>query len=460
MVQPRHTPTLVRVPSPELSLWQSAVTEARADLLARGDVASPLVRADPYARAADAYAYERYEEARVVRARAPERHRLFSQILDLARRGHHPGGLRTEVEAIIPAVGTYSSRDPAFAEAVIKFVEWYGLLRRPPEYRDWTGQGRGDINYGVVQHRLPADARIGVIGDWGTGLADARALLEQLVADCRPTAIIHLGDVYYSGTPREAACNFANVLTAVFEAHPPGPPVFNLAGNHDYYAGGHGFYQQLDALDAGQAASYFCVRSEDDRWQLVGVDTGYNDRVPGIIFDRSYTAPGIHDSERAWLQHKLAGFPGRTLLFSHHQLFSANNALNGPESGRRRLNFNDDLYEAVLPHLDVIAMWMWGREHSLALYESGLDGIEKCRLVGCSAFEMGTEDDPYALKFPDVRRQPHVRLSIMNGWFSHGFAVIDLGQQAVEYYQFPSWSGAGPPHPPTLELLTTEALRG
>jgi hypothetical protein len=447
------TPALVRVPHPELSLWQSAVHEVLADSLSGGDVSSPLVRSHHHAAEADAHARDMLD---------PATHPRLRHIVELARRVHL-SGVAARAAALVEAAGTYSNRDPEFmVKCVGRFVEFYGLGQRA-EYRDWTRAGGGDPSFGEVDWRVPAGARIAVIGDWGTGLDDARALLTGLVTRCRPAVLLHLGDIYYSGTPREARYNFAEVVDAVFAEHPPRLPVFNLPGNHDYYSGGGGFYGLLDMLNEGaarQPASYFCLRSVDGRWQLVGVDTGYHDRVPGIAFDPAYAAPALHPSEVDWLRHKLDGFAGRTLLFSHHQLFSAHMTLNGRKSGRPRRNLNDSLLGAVSGQLGRIALWMWGHEHSLAIYEDGLEGVARCRLVGCSAFETATGDDPYRVRYPDVpyRRDPEVRLSQAGGRYSHGAAVIDLGEEAVEYYELPPWTDAAPVPAPSLNLLYREKL--
>src|SRR5205807_600874 len=96
------------------------------------------------------------------------------------------------------------------------------------------------------------------------------------------------------------------------------------------------------------------------------------------------------------------------------------------------------LYGTVEPLLERIALWMWGHEHSLAIYENGLEGVSRCRLVGCSAFEVATADDPYSVAFDDVPYQPSVKLSVVDGRYSHGVAVIDLGRRHVEYYQSPA----------------------
>lgn len=445
--------TLVHVPHPELSLWQSAVHEVLADRLAAGDVSATVVRTHERAMEADAYAHEMLE---------PARHPKLQAIVGLAQR-LHLGGVAARAEAIIAAAGTYSNQDPEFViQCISRFVEWYGFGRQPV-YRDWKKEGGGDIEFGQVEWRMPADARIAVIGDWGTGTDDARALLTRLVATCRPAVLLHLGDIYYSGTPRETEWNFARVISETFAEHPPRIPVFIIPGNHDYYSGGRGFYGLLDTTNVGaarQAASYFCVRSDDARWQLVGIDTAFNDRVPGLAFDPRYTAPSLHDNEAEWLSHKLEGFPGRTLLFSHNQLFSAHSALNGSKAGRPRPNVNDDLERAVAGHVNRVALWMWGHEHNLAVYEDGVEGLARCRLVGCSAFETVTGDDPYEVVYPDMpyRKDPEVRLSQTAGMYSHGAALIDLGRETVEYYELPSWSGAAPVPPPPLRLIYQEPL--
>jgi hypothetical protein len=172
------------------------------------------------------------------------------------------------------------------------------------------------------------------------------------------------------------------------------------------------------------------------------MDTGFHGHNPGVDFDPFAAGPYLHDSETAWLRDKLERFGGRTILLSHHPLFSARRAINGPES-RRPPNVNDRLHDAVGPSLRRVAAWLWGHEHSLAIYEDGQHGLAKGRLVGCSGFEMAAAEDPYEARYPDVRlRQPEVRLSKEQGWYDHGFALIDLGAATITYHQFPSAAGS------------------
>ncbi len=454
---------MVRVAHPAVSLWQSAAREVAADRVAGGDITSPAVRAQPPVRHADDYACLRNRAAGADAAPPAAGRRLseLERVLTSAR--HGLPGLLPETLAALRARRSYSERDPGFLlETTLRYIRFYWSGHHPV-YRDWKVEGQGDLNFGVVEYRLPARARIGLISDWGTGMEDARYLLQALLR-LEPTVLIHLGDIYYAGTPREDELHFADVLNAAFQQLGHRIPVFTIPGNHDYYSGAGPFYGLVDRLNTGaakQAASYFCLRSEDSAWQLVGVDTGFNDRRPSSRFDSFAAAPALHASEEEWLRHKLLTFPGRTVLLSHHPLFSAHRRLNGGRSDAPQPNFNSALYSAVQPYLDRIAIWMWGHEHSLGIYQDGLHGVARARLIGCSAFESQTDDDPYQVKYTDVPfREPPVRLSVDNGWYDHGFAIIDLAGTAATagYYQFPSWSGEAPDPLPAPTLLYQEEL--
>jgi hypothetical protein len=67
---------------------------------------------------------------------------------------------------------------------------------------------------------LPANATIAIVGDWGTGDAVAVNLLQQ-VATFKPDILLHLGDVYYSGTQGEANDNFIAICRQVLGTNTP-----------------------------------------------------------------------------------------------------------------------------------------------------------------------------------------------------------------------------------------------
>ena len=60
---------------------------------------------------------------------------------------------------------------------------------------------------------IKANARIGLIGDWGTGAVPAKRILRQLKAQ-NPDVLIHLGDIYYSGTEEECRINFESIVNS------------------------------------------------------------------------------------------------------------------------------------------------------------------------------------------------------------------------------------------------------
>ncbi|MFF2158675.1 metallophosphoesterase family protein [Paenibacillus chitinolyticus] len=100
----------------------------------------------------------------------------------------------------------------------------------------WTARDVG--TYGVISYVLLSHARVGLIGDWATGMPDVRELIACLLEQ-GGDAVIHLGDTYYLGTPEECRRNFKEVFDEVFaKTGKPRIPVYSVPGNHDYYAFG------------------------------------------------------------------------------------------------------------------------------------------------------------------------------------------------------------------------------
>ncbi|HXQ34424.1 MAG TPA: metallophosphoesterase, partial [Anaerolineales bacterium] len=130
------------------------------------------------------------------------------------------------------------------------YLKYLALYERPIYY-DWQEQlleGQPDIDFGVIGYKLPNDAKVAIIGDWGTGMADANALLAQIIREHKPAAIIHLGDIYYAGTPDQCDINFTGVFNQVF-GNFPRIPIFSIPGNHEYYAMGAGYYRMLQQIN-------------------------------------------------------------------------------------------------------------------------------------------------------------------------------------------------------------------
>jgi Calcineurin-like phosphoesterase len=305
-------------------------------------------------------------------------------------------------------------------------------------------------------------------------MTDNVAMLRQALKKFEPNAIIHLGDVYYSGTPQECTRNVVNVVKALIDQLKiKRPPFFTLPGNHDYYSGGRGFYQMIGEINdvlpsCEQKAGYFCLRTQDDHWQFLGMDTGYNDRDPIV-----QKTPGLVGSEITWHRDKLDHFPGATILLSHHQLFSSKEIL----SKGSRPWLNEGLQAIFEPYYDRVAAWFWGHEHNLILFKDNLpftgeiNPLRKARLVGCSAYEETVKELPFcinpackAAEFMDQMPQLQVSKyqSGLQKFYDHAFAMLDVSPERISasYYAYPSWDqDFSPPHEPEIgEPLFRETL--
>ena len=345
-----------------------------------------------------------------------------------------------------------SSVDPGFLECFEKYLAYFGpdgKLKDVPYIR----HTRDDD---FVLETLPPNATVALIGDWATGTEDAERLLRQ-VARQKPDMIFHLGDVYYSGTEREVGDHVLEVCNQVLGKDQGRIALYNLSGNHDMYSGGVPYYDLIKKLnpsplskpEQAQPASYFSVRNK--AWQFLSMDTGLHDRDPFEVADAvTYLEP----DEAEWHLDKINRFydyGGRTILLSHHQLFSAFSAIGkagqkppGQEAFNPKLlvTFGDVLQQ------DKVAAWFWGHEHNLCIYEP-YPPLNKGRCAGHSAIPVFTSPDPYAI-LPAVPNPPRlvsdaqtgapVKLGVdPHGVYYHGYVLIRLNDANktadVFYYQ-------------------------
>ena len=184
-------------------------------------------------------------------------------------------------------------------------------------------------------------------------MPDAVSLLQQ-VKSFEPDILLHLGDVYYSGTQDEMQARFLDVCASVFGVAIP--RCFSLSGNHDMYSGGAGYYWLVDRL--GQGASYFAAQNDD--WLFIAMDTGLHDTDPKQL---GSAATFVDPREAAWVNDLTNGSQNQKIvLFSHHPLFTAFDPISGAA-------VNTLLLEQIRPSLPKLTVWFWGHEHRLAVYD-------------------------------------------------------------------------------------------
>jgi hypothetical protein len=177
-----------------------------------------------------------------------------------------------------------------------------------------------------------------------------------------------------------------------------------LAGNHDYYSGGYAYFETiLPAL--GQEASYFNLRN--GRWQIIGLDSGYEEY-------------GLQQPQLEWLTAQLDPPARRSILLSHHQLFS-------PYDHRVTKGTLLNKTEALLPQ---IYAWFWGHEHRCLIMGDHM-GI-KARCIGHGSIPSSV---PYGEPlFPDV---PVVKVDERaapdaDGTCYHGFALLRFRADRID----------------------------
>lgn len=181
-----------------------------------------------------------------------------------------------------------------------------------------------------------------MLADWGTNLYGAPVSASSIDRVGGYEMLLHLGDIYYSGTDEETEERFIN-------AWPKRAAKISRAlnGNHEMYSGGNAYFNKVLPL-FDQTSSYFALQNQ--HWLLVGLDTAYVDHE-------------LDDQQTAWLRTMVSNAgPRKLVLFSHHQPFS-------------RLDRQGPKLQAALSDLfrkRRITAWYWGHEHECVIYDRDL----------------------------------------------------------------------------------------
>jgi hypothetical protein len=291
---------------------------------------------------------------------------------------------------------------------------------------------------------FPNHGRVALLGDWGTNLYGAPKCRQKIEADGGDFAmLLHLGDVYYSGTRSEVKSRFLDVWPKRTDKN-----LIQRAinSNHEMYSGGEAYFRDI-LPSFKQDASYFAMAN--DHWLLVGLDTAYVDHN----MDKDHVK---------WLNDILnhpSAKKKKVVFFSHQQLFSR------LEKQGWKLAAEDKLGPIV--RNGRVQVWYWGHEHRCCIYDkhSGYGNL-LARCIGHSGMpetrekvqtlkvenEVNTPKDPVQWKRFDAvdqadaeGRQMHVPSGlVLDGrnryiigeeekFAPHGYAVLDFnGPELIE----------------------------
>jgi hypothetical protein len=317
------------------------------------------------------------------------------------------------------APGSFTARDP----------DWYLGIARGVLAK--LAGGNHDFNPYPAEREIAADARLVVVGDWGTGLPRARDVATHMqeevraaLAAGRQVHVIHLGDVYYSGLDSEDRDRFLAFWPVTAEQAAVGVTSWSLNGNHDMYSGGFGYFATLLAdprfaaqrSPDGAATSFFRLRSPV--WDFVGLDTAWDGDV---VSDGQV---GVLEDPQAGYVAEVAGEGRKLVLFSHHQLASVY------ETG----DLGDTLPAKLAPVLGAgrVTAWWWGHEHRAITYEE-TGGVRYPRCLGNGGVPILPEPEPPAGSEPGITwRSTRTVRSGGKAWRRFGFAVLDLDGDRIE----------------------------
>jgi hypothetical protein len=216
---------------------------------------------------------------------------------------------------------------------------------------------------------IPDNTLIALAGDWGTGNA-ASLLVAQHIKAQGAAYTIHLGDVYYSGTPEEEQSRLVQMW-------PPGTTAsFALNSNHEMYSGGHGYFGvalQASLFQAQEGRSFFGLSNAN--WLILGLDSAY--AADGVM----YQTGALHKNEIDWIAMIMGsahakdarGNPKKVVVLTHHQPIEYNGTLVEP------------LYSSMITAIGRAPdYWYWGHVHGVAAFKPmTVDGsVMRCRCVG------------------------------------------------------------------------------
>lgn len=274
---------------------------------------------------------------------------------------------------------------------------------------------------------------IAILGDWGTGDATAQAVMSAVTA-LKPDYIVHVGDVYYAGTPSAATPNSsyyfalgeetANLLNVWPSAY--AGKSFTLNSNHEMYSGANGyFYEALKAQVNGTGSVFSaqegssCFTLQYGGWTILCLDTAFMSSCIDAFMSGSIG--GSSGTQGKWIQ-SLGLDPAKTIVLTHHNGFAPDCSSASPLWAEIRGALNGDPYA-----------WYWGHVHNGIVYNApitipavprqpGLTTNTLTRCLGHAALPYGIATlNKSTVAWNATNAQPAPSKELYNG-----FAVLTL----------------------------------
>lgn len=258
--------------------------------------------------------------------------------------------------------------------------------------------GKAPFQTSPVIHTVESSFSMAILGDWGTGFENSGLQLpaKNVYSAARtknPTYMMHLGDVYYTGQPKESVkvylpptlhpselARFVDPWSKSEEFGPP-PPSFTLNSNHEMYCGAWGYFDNAltePAFSTQRDCSYFALKNDD--WLILCLDSAY-------VATNLYQNGQLNSQQIAWAQEVVAEAGSRKLIvITHH----TGTNFDGSQTNR--------LWDNVIEALNGRApdYWYWGHVHNGVVYRprqstssDGTTVTTRARCVGHGAIPFG-----------------------------------------------------------------------
>lgn len=233
---------------------------------------------------------------------------------------------------------------------------------------------------------IPSKCKIALISDWGAPNDHARRIAELILAK-KADFVIHLGDIYFSGTEKECDV-FLDMWPMKEGGKIKEEASFALNGNHEMYSLGIPYFTKV--LKAfGQEASYFTLFNE--HWQFQAIDTAY------LPFSISGGSVDIRlKAQWDWLVKSIRDHKGKQNIFlGHNQPVSAH--MSEWLAAQPLMDEVRQLLHDV--GADAIFAWFFGHEHRCTIYRDDVRGTYfRARLIGNGAIPHHRQEEITAEK--------------------------------------------------------------
>lgn len=292
----------------------------------------------------------------------------------------------------------------------------------------------------------PSSITLAMAGDWGSGRWDdpgrvypAEVVLGQMLTSGPqggpPDFMIHLGDVYYAGTPKDSLLDRdeeGRYFTTQWRAGSRGALALN--SNHEMYSGANGLFEALaDPLFAAQKCStYFAIEFGD--WLVLGLDSAYYDKS-FLFMDGALKDPDQRDFIK-----NLNPADKLVLVLTHHNplVYTGESFVKEPKTkGEPPPTLWNDVCTALGKPPEV---WYYGHLHNGIVYtSSSAAGKTLARCCGHGSLPIGNAYglcDPSGNLLPTVAYYAHTPLPdpqvppqtyrVLNG-----FATVELGGRSI-----------------------------